>query len=134
MNRGKIIFFCLALAALALLPVVGSAEVVVLDLTPTSPNPEVEFFAEAMRSWFSYSKTELGGDSQVYVLLVVGKKSQVEIYLDGDSEPRWVVSRRDFTHHVFPSALVFPVTLCGHATAEKIHKYLLRLEKERKNF
>jgi hypothetical protein len=136
MKYRKKSFLCLltlaAMALLLLLPSSGNAEVVVLDLTfPPSPNPEVRFFIEAMRSWLSYRKAELGGERKVYALTVVEKKHQVEIYLDGERKPRWVVFRSELTRCAYPRAIVFPSTLCGHETAKKIYECVLLLEKER---
>lgn len=122
--------FLLLLAALLFLPSTGKAEVVVIDLT-FPPDLDVKYFAEGVRSWLSFRKAELGGSSQVYGLCVVGKKDSVEIYLDGEIEPRWRITRQNLTHYAYPRALVFPAVLSGHAIAEKIHKYILCLEKKR---
>lgn len=124
--------FLLLLTALLFLPSTGRAEVVVIDLTFPS-DLDVKYFTEGMGSWLSFRKAELGGDSQIHGLCVVGKKDSVEIYLDGEIKPRWRIARQNLSHYAHPRALVFPATLSGHAIAGEIYKYLLRLERERRS-
>lgn len=113
---------------LIFLPAVAETKVVVIDLT-FPPDVEIKCFAEGMKSYFSEEKEKIGGDCQIYGLCVVGKKDRVEIYLDGNLEPKWQISREKISNH--PQALIFPPTFRGYEMARKIHQDLRRLEKRR---
>jgi hypothetical protein len=122
MNRAILLAM---LCALCIFPAICQADVFVVDL---SSSPQARCFADGLKSYFSSEKGELGGADQNYALHIFGKEDTIKIVLNGETEPRWVISRQEISSC---PAVVFKPTASVQAIADRIYNDLCRLEKER---